>query len=235
MPIHRTLVAFLVLAYSQVLISGCSIIRKSNSGSAVSPVTSVSNEDPARFDATPESVSELSLEAAKSMADAGHTREAILLYERAEQSHEEPQSLDEPLAALYSQAGQYQAAIERYQRLIAREGASSQRLNNLAWTQMEAGDFPSALRSVEQGLAIAPGNKRLLSSKAIIYFRQGDRDKSLEIFRQVYGPSAAHHNVATLAIEAGDEAAARYHFTQAMQFGEAAQVTRDMHQALLNP
>ena len=69
---------------------------------------------------------------------------------------------------------------------------------------METGQYPAAAQTIRQGLDATPGSKRLKATHAIILYRSGDREGCFEKFRELYGPSAAHHNVALLDVDSGD-------------------------------
>lgn len=144
----------------------------------------------------------LCIETARTMAAAGHLREAILLYEKAEAMDPSLPRLDAELAGLLASAGDYPRAIERYRRSLARE-AHPELWNNLAWTLIEANRIDEAHRETVEALRQYPEDERLRTTAAIVDYRRGDRQSALAKFEQLQGKAAAYHNLGVLDIEAG--------------------------------
>lgn len=147
---------------------------------------------------------EICLETAKSVASKGHAREAILLYEKAERLKPDAEPLDRALAPLYAEVGDYDSATARYRNVIARQDRPEPDVHaNLCWTLIEAGRLHDAEQSIQAGLSLFPDNPRLLGSRAVLHYERGNREQAFQVFRSLYGPSAAHHNLAILDLEHG--------------------------------
>ena len=174
----------------------------------------------------------LCIETATMVASNGHASEAIQLFEKAEKLDASQTPLDLELAPLYAQVGKHELAITRYQNAIDRGIAGADEYNNLAWTLKDANQFGQALQIVQQGLAVAPDNDRLLSTQAIILYEQDDREGALSVFRKLHGPSAAHHNLAVLDIERGDLNAALEQANLAANSPDCVEATFELRNAL---
>lgn len=174
------------------------------------------------------------VETARSVAASGHVREAILLYEKAEKLSPREPAFDRELAALYAQAGNYEMAVSRYRKLKLDKN-DVDTINNLAWTLMEAEQYEAALAETKKGLAFDPDHVRLASTQACIHYRLGDRQTAYEIFHKHLGESAAHHNLAILDVDAGNEQSARKQIRQAMDTSsEPRSITREFDSLMAN-
>ncbi len=165
---------------------------------------------------TPKNERELCIRTAATVAGSGHLSEAIALYEKAERLDPQTDPLDRQLAPLYAQTDQAEKAIARYQGAINRSPHDAELRNNFTWTLLELGRVEQALAAVEDALKKFPEHRRLQSTRALALYRQGNRTAAFQQFASLYGSSAAHHNMALLDIEAGDEANARRELTQAL-------------------
>ena len=174
----------------------------------------------------------LCMETANTVARKGHAVEAIKLYEHAERLDPDAAPLDSKLAPLYAAVGEQDASIERYRRCIKISPNDIELSNNFAWTLMEAQRFDQATAEANRGLQNEPDNARLLSTLAMVHYRQGDQAKALRLFEQAQGSSAAHHNLAILDIDAGKLEAAKKHLQTAKQSKELNLKTESLIAAL---
>ncbi len=217
------------------MLVGCSGFGKKITGDFIAPLTSVKSDATSRYRKLPDERT-LCVEAAKSVAEQGHDDEAINLYVRAEELGPTHPPLDEELAPLYAQVGDFDAAIVRYGRLVHRSPKNIDLCNNFAWTLMEAKRYDDAIAQAERGLAFDENHNRLRSTLAMVYYRQGDRTKALTEFAKAKDSTAAHHNVAVLDIDAGDLKSAKNQLRQVSATadataGKVSQKTADLLEA----
>ena len=165
----------------------------------------------------PQEEAEICVETAVAVAKAGHLREAIRLYEKALTLSPDDTAILLQLAPLYAQAGDSERAINTYQKLIESEKPNPDLLNNYVWTLMEAGRLKAAKALVNNGVADFPDSKKLITTSAVISYKQGDRAAAFELFSTALGQHAAHHNLAVLDIDSKNEVTAKSHIDKAMQ------------------
>lgn len=158
----------------------------------------------------------LCAETAKTLANAGHAKEASLLYEKAESLSNNKLNFDHELSSLHASLGNHDQAIQRYNKVL-KKNVDAATVNNYTWTLLEANRIEDAYRSVTEGLRRFPNDERLKSSLAVIEYRRGNLDHAFKTFEELVGASAAHHNLAVLAIDSGDIAEGKKHLDLAMQ------------------
>ena len=197
---------------------GCRTLGESKETDFLKPLET-SNSPSARVSlGTDLSEREICAETAKTVAEKGHATEAIKLYEKAERLAPKEQPFDLELAPLYVHVGDTESAIARYRNAIGRGHADSDVFNNLAWTLMDSGRYDEAIETLQQRLTAEPENNRLQATHAVILFRRGDRESSFQKFVELYGESAAHHNLALLDLDAGNVESAVKHANLAKTF-----------------
>ncbi len=165
----------------------------------------------------PQDESEICVETAVAVAKAGHLKEAIRLYEKALTLSPDDAGILLQLAPLYAQSGDSEQAIEAYQRLMETEKSNPDLLNNYVWTLMEAGRLETAKAFANSGIASFPDSKKLITTSAVISYKQGDRAAAFELFSRALGQAAAHHNLAVLDIDSQNDVIAKSHIDKAMQ------------------
>lgn len=168
-----------------------------------------------QFDPAKESA--LCIQTAVAVSKAGHFREAIRLYEKAQTLSPNDSSIARQLAPLYAQAGDYDRSINAYQVLMKTHGRDPEFLNNFAWTLMEGNRLGEAKDLAMSSLNSFPNSKNLTSTLAVIHYRSGDRTSAFNLFSKAYGEHAAHHNLAVLDIDSKKEATAKSHLEMAMR------------------
>ena len=204
-------------------------MRSFQSSETLGAKTAINQPGSSQPDTLPNEV-EVCLETARSVAAAGHAREAILLYEKAEQLSGEPKHRE--LAPLYAASGNTTKALERYREAVRYAQDDAELRNNLAWTPMEAGQLEESIEIARQGLLRQPNHPRLKTTSAVAEFKLGNRERAFELFRSVQGEAAAHHNIAMLEIDAGNESAANDRLAQAASHTDHAPETEQFRRAL---
>jgi len=203
---------------------GCHRVRK-KSPDFIQPL--VTNDVACRPEQPfPESERDLCIQTAQTVAKRGHFTEAIALYEQAEKLEPSQPLLNRELAPLYAQAGQTDRAVLRYQRAIDAAPDDAELINNLAWTLLEADRPTEAIQVIEKALTQFPEDRRLQSTRAVASYHTGDREGAIAQFTELYGPSAAYHNIALLDIEAGDRDQAKAAAEQSIAHQPTTQTIR---------
>ncbi len=165
----------------------------------------------------PKEEAEICIETAVAVAKAGHLKEAIRLYEKALTLSSDDAEILVQLAPLYAQSGDSEQAINTYQRLMETEKLHPDLLNNYAWTLMEAGRLNAAKDLANNGLANFPDSEKLITTLAVINYKQGNRSTAFDLFSKALGQHAAHHNMAVLDVDSENEKNAKAHINKAMQ------------------
>lgn len=168
-----------------------------------------------------------------SLANAGHAKEASLLYEKAESLSNNKLNFDHELSSLHASLGNHDQAIERYNKLLTKN-TNSETVNNYTWTLLEANRIEDAYRSVTEGLRQFPNDERLKSLLAVIEYRRGDQDRAFKTFEALVGTSAAHHNLAVLAIDSGNIVEGKRHLELAMNHSNGKNAESIQLSQLLN-
>ncbi|MGB7342891.1 MAG: tetratricopeptide repeat protein [Pirellulaceae bacterium] len=223
----------LVASCGLVLLSscfvGCSLLRNAENREIVPQVETAKLRESTTF----LNERELCINTAANLAAKGHAAEAIALYEKAERLKPNDRSFDLELAPLFTQVGDSETAVAKYESAIADGHANSATFNNLAWTLMGMGRTDAALEAVNRGLTVAPDDQRLNSTQAVALYKKGDRQSALSKFEAIYGPSAAHHNLAVLDLEAGQIDAAIKHAKLAAEHPDCTRESLALHETLL--
>lgn len=175
---------------------------------------------------------ELNLIAAGEMAKNGYWKEAAQLYQEAEVMAPSQPRLDQQLAPVLAELGEYAESIERYRRQLENKPSNTELINNLAWTMLKADDVSGAETQFRRAIELEPQNQRFAVNLGIVLARQGRYDESLTVQSICIGQANAHHNIGVIAIEMGDEAAARKHFTLATSLANGPKSSHDFLAAI---
>lgn len=177
----------------------------------------------------------LCLSTAEQLVQSQHWAEAVKLFEKAEALGKPGQSLDRELAPAYAANGQFPQAIDRYQKLLAKNPRDIDLEINLAWTLMESGDSQSAEQHLRNAISKQPSNPSAISNLAVLMTRTGRTPEAFELFKQVVSESAAHHNIGVLMLDLGHEEAARVAFENAVASPGASAQSKQFLAALQSP
>jgi uncharacterized protein (TIGR03790 family) len=111
----------------------------------------------------------------EALMSRGDTAAARTAFEEATKLSSELWQADLQLALLYEQAGQSDAAIARYRRVIATQPRAAIALNNLAYRlAIEKKDLKEALSLATQAVKLVPTDASVLDTLAWIQHLQGD-------------------------------------------------------------
>ncbi len=226
----RRIYATGLLVLSCSCLVGCNLLREVENREMVPQFETAKM----RENVSPLNERELCVQTAQKLAAKGHATEAIKLYEKAERLESNDQSYDLELASLFAQKGDSNTAVGRYEKAIANGHTNASTFNNLAWTLMDMGQADEALETVKRGLAVASDDERLRATQAVILHHKGDRENALSNFEAIYGPSAAHHNMAILDLEAGQIDAAVEHAKLSAEYPDCSRESLALRDALLS-
>lgn len=175
---------------------------------------------------------ELKIIAAEQMTKHGYWNEAVELYLDAESMAPKKPKLDVQLAPALAGAGRYPESIERYRHLVKEDAESADLANNFAFTLMESGDLVTAEKEFLRALTLDPTSENASVNLGLLLARQQRNDEALAVLIPAIGEAAAHHNLGVIAIDAGDEHAARKHFVMAGSLPSTPRATKEFIAAI---
>ncbi len=99
--------------------------------------------------------------------------------------------------------GQDAEAEAYYRQVITLTPRVAGAYNNLGFNLLLQEKYPEAVRVLEQGLSLAPDNRRLMNNLALAYALHGDARRALQLFEQSLGKAAAYNNLGYLLMVQG--------------------------------
>ena len=150
---------------------------------------------------------------AESMTQQGHFREAAALYEKARTLA--PSSIDfsRRLAALYDLEGEPSKAKVEFEKALKKSPNDADLANDYGCFQMKMGQTKEAIGSLERALVLNPKNERAKVNLARALASENRTHEAFELFAQVSGEAAAHHNMGVILAKQGrnEEATRAFH------------------------
>jgi Tfp pilus assembly protein PilF len=141
--------------------------------------------------------------AADQLAQHGHRREAIVLYERARQQDPRRKQVCRILAVLYDLEKQDKKALAEYRKALEREPNDPDLLNDFGCYYLRRYDYAAAEKHFRAAVDQAPDHERAWTNLGMALGAQGRFQASFEAFAQAVGPAAAHSNVGMLLAKNG--------------------------------
>jgi Tfp pilus assembly protein PilF len=159
---------------------------------------------------------EVCLSTADQLAAQGHSREAMLLYERARGI--DPSAIDysRRLAGLYDLQGDLPKATAEFQAALAKSPDDPDLLNDFACFLDRQGNHAEAEVQLRHALVAAPHHQRALTNLGIVLAHQNRFQEAFDSFASAVGPAAAHNNVGMLLARQGRTAEAAVAFDKAI-------------------
>lgn len=151
---------------------------------------------------------------ADELAQHGHRREAILLYERA-RNIDPTAHVSRYLAVLYDQEGLPQALTE-YNRAVTAAPHDANLMNDLGYYYYQRGDLAKAEKWLQAAVERAPDHERAWVNLGMTLGELRRYRESFAAFSRVVGPGAAHSNLGMILARHGQNAQAREEFLQAL-------------------
>jgi len=105
--------------------------------------------------------------------NAGKFDEAIAQFEQSIAADPKLVEADEWIATIYLRQGKNVAAVERYQKLLARKPSTAARVS-LGLAYLQTGDNAAALKTLREAVALDPQNKVGWNNLSMACLRSGD-------------------------------------------------------------
>lgn len=129
----------------------------------------------------------------------------VRLRETARKAYQQAISIDpdyvpayQALAHLYTVMGDHQHALATYQKILQKHPKDAALWYDLGMCQSQHKEWDAALENLRKAVDLDPENRPYISTLAYALARTGHFDESLEYFKRVGSPAAAHYNVARM-------------------------------------
>jgi tetratricopeptide (TPR) repeat protein len=158
--------------------------------------------------------------------NAGRYDEAIAAFEKSLAVDPNLTVAHEWIAHILILQGDYEGAIERYQKIVARNPSTDSKVS-LGLAYLRVGDVDMAVKTLANAVAADAGNAKGWNNLSLAYLRQGDVDGARTAAEKAValepGYASAHVNLGNVRLREGDAAAAIASFEKAVSL-EAEQV-----------
>ncbi len=154
------------------------------------------------------------MKTADELAQHGHRREAILLYERAKGLDPKVQ-VSRYLAVLYDQESSPEA-ISEYNLAVAASPKDADLLNDFGYYYYKRGDMTNAEQQLRAAIGQSPRHERAWVNLGMVLGEQGRYRESFEAFAKVVSPAAAHSNVGMILAKNGRQIEAQQELRQSL-------------------
>jgi len=152
-------------------------------------------------------------------ANAGQYDEAIAAFEKSLSQDPNLVEAHEWIAHILILRGDYDGAIERYQRIVARRPSADSKVN-LGLAYLRVGNADMAVKTLSSAVAADPNNSNGWNNLSIAYLRQGKvaeaRDAAERALALNPKFSPAHVNLGNVELREGNAAAAVAAFEKAI-------------------
>jgi Tfp pilus assembly protein PilF len=169
---------------------------------------------------------EACLSTAEQLAAQGHSREAMLLYEKARGLDSTAIDYSRRLAGLYDLQGDLPKAAAEFQAALARSPDDPDLLNDYGCFLDRQGNFAEAEQHLRRALQSSPQHQRALTNLGIVLAHQGRYQEAFDTFALAVGPAAAHNNVGMLLARQGRTMEAAAAFENALALDPALSQAR---------
>lgn len=157
------------------------------------------------------------LATASELDAGGHSREAILLYEKARYNDPSLKQLAHRLAVLYDRDGQAGKAAEEFQLALEHAGKDSTVWSDYGFFQLKQGNLEAAEAALQSALELNPNDLRATMNLAMLYAQTRRELESLQLFADTVGEAAAHSNLGVILAKQGRTEEAKEHFDRAIE------------------
>ncbi len=171
---------------------------------------------PAAAKLTRDPTAQACLTTAAEMDQAGHAREALLLYERARQHDPSLQQLAGRMAVLYDQTGDTVKAQAAFQQALEQQAEDGALWSDYGHFLLRHGRLEEAETWLRKAVQADPQNEAAGVNLGIVLARRNDCVGSLEAFSAVVGAAAAHSNLGVILAKEGHTDEAVQQFQQAL-------------------
>jgi tetratricopeptide (TPR) repeat protein len=157
----------------------------------------------------PEKSAKLCLATADEMEKAGHLDQAISQCELARQHSPKQPGVGRKLAGLYARNGQFDRAVDEYQKELAKTPHDADLLNDLGYCCYEQKDYQQAEKYLRLAIAAKSSLQRAHANLGLALGRQEKWKESLDEFKKAGSLAAAHANLGVMYHAAGQDDNAR--------------------------
>jgi tetratricopeptide (TPR) repeat protein len=169
------------------------------------------------MDTTPEAAAFFEDGVAKT--NAGRYDEAIAAFEKSLAVDPNLAVAHEWIAHILILRGDYEGAIERYQKIVARNPSTDSKVS-LGLAYLRVGEVDMAVKTLANAVAADPDNCKGWNNLSIAYLRQGNIDQARTAAEKAValepGYASAHVNLGNVRLREGDAAAAIASFEEAV-------------------
>jgi tetratricopeptide (TPR) repeat protein len=176
----------------------------------------------------PEKSAKLCLATADEMEKAGHLDQAISQCELARQHNPKQPGIGRKLAGLYARNGQFEKAVDEYQKELAKTPRDADLLNDLGYSYYEQQDYQQAEKYLRQAIAAKPSLQRAHANLGLALGRQERWKESLDEFKKAGSLAAAHANLGVMYHAAGQHDNARRECQIALGLDAQLKAARDL-------
>jgi len=210
-----------------------SINRSNNSPAMTQPATS----DAAQPGALPPDHPPLSASPGAGSDTGGPPAEVMAVIEKA---RKEPGNVEAQVqaAALYSQIGRYQQALEVYEKAYKVKPSDFEVLRGLGNVNFDLKKYPESERWYQQALKVKPDDANVRTDLGLTYYLREPRDldRAISTYREVLQKSPRHEqalqNLTQALIAKGDREGARATLGQLQQVNPSNQALDQFHAEL---
>lgn len=156
----------------------------------------------------------------------GNTAGAVAAYEQGLGVLKDDVGLQMGLASLYERQGNFEAAIERYEAILAAQPGNAIATNNLAALLTDHRDDPESLaRAQALAVKLEPVQRPAIQDTVgWVYYRAGDYAKAVEVLEGVVNAAPKvgifQYHLGMAYAKAGDKAKARNALSAALELGD---------------
>ncbi len=165
----------------------------------------------------PKKAAEACAVTARQLANQGHPREAVALFQRASELDPRGTRYTHELAVLYDQIDEHDRALAAFRQALQEHSRNADLLNDFGYFHFRRGAWESAEQQFREARKIDPRHERALVNLGTTLGEQGRFQESFEVFETAVGTAAAHSNVGVLLAAHNHRDDARQAFTRAVQ------------------
>ena len=163
--------------------------------------------------------------------------EAIRQYEALSKKQAKPVGSLTMTGMLLEQQGKPDAAMKRYEDVLALDSRAAVAANNLAWLLADRGqDLDKALQLAQTAVAASPGRPEILDTLGWVYYKKGLPTLAVPLFQECAEKAPAvpeyHYHLGLALLKSGDATKGRAALQRALNAKPNAAVSAEIRRAL---
>lgn len=166
---------------------------------------------------SPRQAAEACIVTANELENAGHLREAIAMYKKAQQKAPKVINYSRRLAVLYDHVGDPENASLEYAKALKQDSKDPELLNDFGYFQLRRGELTSAENYLRQATKANPELKHAWINLGIVLAHLDRNKEAHAAFARVVGPAAAHSNVGAVLAKRGRTEQSKSEFRKALE------------------